>query len=251
MDNTLIFELPSNGLVYEASNPLSLGKLELRYGKATDEDILANASLIRNNTVLYKLIESLIIDKSIDLDTMIVEDHNAAVLAARVSMYGEKYKTKIKCPECGASITKEVEINPDKFKYLEIEPAEPRTNKFKYKTSFGNDLVLKLLTIKDLKEIEEVEKASKKINPKGFSPRTQQLRRQILSVNGESEMAKIIKFIDNLSSRESKEIRDYIRKISPAADLKTDFVCFNCGLEIKDIETDIDVNFFWEIENNT
>jgi len=111
--------------------------------------------------------------------------------------------------------------------------------------------MLKLLTIKDLKEIEEVEKASKKINPKGFSPRTQQLRRQILFVNGESEMAKIIKFIDNLSSRESKEIRDHIRKISPAADLKTDFVCFNYGLEIKDIETDIDVNFFWEIENNT
>ena len=43
---TETIELPSKGLLYPESNPLSSGKVEMRYMSAREEDILANQNLI-------------------------------------------------------------------------------------------------------------------------------------------------------------------------------------------------------------
>ncbi len=42
---TEIIELPSQGLVYPESSPLSSGKIEMKYMTAREEDILTNQSL--------------------------------------------------------------------------------------------------------------------------------------------------------------------------------------------------------------
>ena len=41
---TEIVELPSKGLLYPEDNPLSSGKIELKYMTAKEEDILTNQS---------------------------------------------------------------------------------------------------------------------------------------------------------------------------------------------------------------
>ena len=43
---TEIVELPSKGLVYDKENPLSSGKIEMKYMTAKEEDILTNQSYI-------------------------------------------------------------------------------------------------------------------------------------------------------------------------------------------------------------
>ena len=58
---TEIVELPSKGLLYPESNPLSSGKIEMKYMTAKEEDILTNQAYIKDGTVLDKLLKSLIV----------------------------------------------------------------------------------------------------------------------------------------------------------------------------------------------
>ena len=49
-------ELPSKGLIYSKDNPLSSGKVEIKYMTAKEEDILSNQAFIQKGVVLDKLI---------------------------------------------------------------------------------------------------------------------------------------------------------------------------------------------------
>ena len=60
---TEMVELPSNGIVYPKENPLSSGKVEMKYMTAKEEDILTNQSYIQKGTVLDKLLEKLIVSE--------------------------------------------------------------------------------------------------------------------------------------------------------------------------------------------
>ena len=53
---TEIVELPSKGFIYPKDNPLSSGKVEVKYMTAREEDILTNQSYISKGTVLDKLL---------------------------------------------------------------------------------------------------------------------------------------------------------------------------------------------------
>ena len=66
-----VIELPSKGLIYSKDNPLSSGKVEMKYMTAREEDILSNQSYIQKGTVLDKLLDSLIIDKNINADALL------------------------------------------------------------------------------------------------------------------------------------------------------------------------------------
>jgi hypothetical protein len=87
---TEIIELPSKGLVYPKGNPLSSGKVEMKYMTAKEEDILTNQSYIQEGTVLDKLLQSLIISK-INYNDLIVGDKNALLVASRILGYGKDY----------------------------------------------------------------------------------------------------------------------------------------------------------------
>ena len=52
---TEIVELPSKGLLYPKNNPLSSGKIEMKYMTAKEEDILTNQNYIKQGIVLDKL----------------------------------------------------------------------------------------------------------------------------------------------------------------------------------------------------
>ena len=58
---TEIIDLPSKGLIYPAENPLSSGKIEMKYMTAKEEDILTNQSYIQKGIVLDKLLQALIV----------------------------------------------------------------------------------------------------------------------------------------------------------------------------------------------
>jgi hypothetical protein len=87
---TEIVELPSKGLIYPKDNPLSSGKIEMKYMTAKEEDILTNQNYISKGIVLDKLIESLIVSK-VDINDIIIGDKNALLIASRVLGYGKDY----------------------------------------------------------------------------------------------------------------------------------------------------------------
>lgn len=80
---TEIVDLPSEGKFYSSDNPLSKGNIELKYMTAKEEDILTSQNLLKRGIAIDKLLESLIVDKSIDLNTMLVGDKNALIFAVR------------------------------------------------------------------------------------------------------------------------------------------------------------------------
>ncbi len=49
-------ELPSKGLIYPKDNPLSSGKIEMKYMTAKEEDILTNQNDKKQGLVLDKLL---------------------------------------------------------------------------------------------------------------------------------------------------------------------------------------------------
>ena len=71
---TEVVDLPSKGLLYPKENPLSSGQIEVKYMTAKEEDILTSANLIKSGRVIEKLLESLIVDKSIKVDDILVGD---------------------------------------------------------------------------------------------------------------------------------------------------------------------------------
>ena len=83
--------LPSKGLLYPKSSPLSKGVVEMKYMTAREEDILTNQSLIQKGTVIDELLKSLIVTKGVDYNDLLVGDKNAIMVAARVLGYGADY----------------------------------------------------------------------------------------------------------------------------------------------------------------
>jgi len=250
MSQTIIFDLPSKGLVYPLDNPLSTGKMELRYGKAADEDILANVSYIKNRTVFYKLIDALKVDKEINLNEMIMPDFNAAVIASRVAMYGDEYEPTIICPECGSK--KKMTIDVDMKHFVELDESvlfEKNKNIFEYETKNGTKLKFKLLTVEGDQSLNKF-RISSQAAGRTFNEAIQGLRYTIIEVNGKIKPEEIMVYINEMTSVESKAFRKHIMSITPQAKIVSEYMCNNCGYSHQNMEVEIDTNFFWEIQDN-
>ena len=113
---TEFVDLPSGGRFYPEGHPLhGQDTLEIRFMTAKEEDILTSQSLIRKGIVLDRLVDSVIVDKRITSNDLLVGDKNAVLIAARVTGYGEEYNVKITCPSCGSESEEEYNISDIKM----------------------------------------------------------------------------------------------------------------------------------------
>ena len=100
---TEFVELPSGGKWYAEGHPLyNQDSVEIKHMTAKEEDMLTSRTLLKKGVALDRVIKSVIMDKSIDPDSLLVGDRNAIIIATRVSGYGSEYRTKVSCPNCGA-----------------------------------------------------------------------------------------------------------------------------------------------------
>ena len=73
---------------------------------------------------------------------------------------------------------------------------------------------------------------------------TDQFKTFTLSINGVTDIKKVYKFIDDLPVRDSRFLRTAYSKLSPALNLKHDFMCRECEHE-QEVEVPITAQFFW------
>jgi hypothetical protein len=67
----------------------------------------------------------------------------------------------------------------------------------------------------------------------------------ILSVNGETDKAKVKSFIDNqLLARDSSAFRQYAKSFSPDVDSRFEFNCPECSNQER-VAVPMTVSFFW------
>ena len=231
---TEVIELPSKGLVYPKDNPLSSGKVEIKYMTAKEEDILTNQSYIQKGNVLDKLLESVLVTK-INIDDLIIGDKNALLIATRILGYVIDY---------------EVEVNGEK-ENIDLSELENRefdgstliegTNEFAFDLPHSKTpITYKVITGRDEKKIERELAGLKKINKNSSPELSTRLKYIITSVNGSDDTKDIRNFVDNfLLARDSRALREHIRETQPDVDLN---VVLGSGEEVK---VPIGLNFFW------
>tara|TARA_R110002153_G_scaffold12705_1_gene47385 strand:+ start:820 stop:1545 length:726 start_codon:yes stop_codon:yes gene_type:complete len=232
---TETIELPSKGLLYPKENPLSSGKVEIKYMTAKEEDILTNANYINNGTVLDKLMKSLIVS-DINYDDLLIGDKNAIMISSRILGYGKDYTFMYQNEEQTIDLTtlENKEIDPSLF--------TPGDNSFNLTLpTSGVEVQFKFLTHEDETKISQELKGLKKINSETSPDLTTRLKYMITSVNGSIEPKDIRQFIDNyLLAQDARALRNYINEIQPDVDLT--FFHERIGSKVK---LPIGLNFFW------
>ena len=235
---TEVVDLPSNGLLYPKGSPLSSGKIEIKYMTAKEEDILTSANLIRQGVVVEKLLESLIVDKSIKVDELLIGDKNVVLIASRILAYGKEYEVEVE----GQKI--EVDLTKLKDKKLDESVVTNGANEFEFELpATKRKLTFKMLTSGDEKVIDEEIKGYEKIHGIGYELTTR-LKHQIISVDGDSKKASINSFVDNeFLSRDSIAFRTYVAEIQPDVDMTSTFTDSE-GNE-KEFTVPMTVTFLW------
>jgi hypothetical protein len=232
---TEIVDLPSQGLIYPESSPLSNGKIEMKYMTAREEDILTNQNYIQKGTVLDELVKSLIVSK-INYDDLIIGDKNAILVASRILGYGKDYKFTWGGEEYEIDLTT-VDNNP-----LDTKLFKKGINEFDFTLPATNTpITFKLLTGNDEKKINAELEGLKKINKNSSAELSTRLKYIITSVNGDRESKSIREFVDNyFLARDSRALREYIKEVQPDIDL----TFFPNGSNEK-VSIPVGLNFFW------
>ena len=244
---TEVITLPSEGKCYPSDNPLSTGQLEIKYMTAKEEEILASQNLIKKGVVLDKLFESIIVDKNINPDDIILGDKNAIMLATRILGYGPEYIVEIEDSE---GIRSKFSVDLSKVQTKDIDMSLLNANnEYEFETPIGkNKLVFKLLTHGDEKAIDGDIKALNKLNRESSSELTTRYRYMIKSVDGKDDTKSIVDFINNrFLARDTKAFREHLKKIQP--DVKMEFEYTDPASGEKEVRSiPMGVGFFWPSE---
>jgi len=232
-------DLPSKGLLYPEDSPLSSGKVEMKYMTAREEDILTNQNYLRDGTAVDRLLKSLIVDKTIDFNQLLLGDKNAIMVAARVLSYGKDYDISYE----GENYT--VDLSTLNSNYLDEKLVKDGKNEFVFVLpSTDNTITFKLLTHGDEKAIDREVAGLKKIDKKSDAGSSTRLKHMITSVNGLTEKKDVRNFVDNyLLAKDARELRKKYIEVSPDINMVTTVDTLDGGQE--DIDVPVTLKFFW------
>ena len=243
---TEVISLPSKGYFYPEDNPLSSGKIEIKYMTAREEDILTSANLIQQGVVIEKLLESLVVSK-VNLDDMLIGDKNAVMVASRVLAYGKEYKIEFNDGNSGRKREETADLTTFEPKEIDFTKFTKGINAFEYELPASKrKITFKLLTQGDEKAIDIQLKSLKKVMKKsGIDPEmTTRLKKTILSVDGNSDVAFISKFVDNeFLSIDSLAFRAYLISMTPDLDMTYYYEADNGDSE--EVAVPMTAEFLW------
>lgn len=244
---TEIIDLPSKGWFYPANHPLSSGKIEIKMMTAREEDILTSTNLVKKGIVLQRLLESLIVNKKIKQEEILLCDMNGIFVAVRRLAYGDKYgPLKITCPSCGEDCQHTVDLSLIEPKPFDFEKYPRGINNFTATLPYCKKMICyKILNQKEDDMVDGEVKAMSKVNKDRSTAITTRLKYVIQSVDGNCEIVDIRKFIETeLLSRDNLYLRTHIKDNIPDLDMRFQFVCPNCDHADK-LEVPMTVEFFW------
>ena len=238
---TEVVDLPSKGKLYPPDSPLASGTIEMKYMTAKEEDILTNQNYIEKGIVIDKLLQALIVDKTIDYNQILIGDKNALLIAARILGYGKDYEFEY----AGAKENIDLSLLENKDLHPDVEKATENSFNFTLPAT-GKVITFKLLSHGDEQKIDQEVKGLKKINKESSAELSTRLKHMILAVNGDSERKNVRSFVDNeFLARDSRAFRNYLRDFQPDVDMT--FYPEN-GPD-GGVDVPIGVNFLWPDAN--
>jgi hypothetical protein len=244
---TEFVELPSEGKYYPEGHPLcGETSIEIKQMTAKEEDILTSRTLLKKGVALDRVLASVIVDKSIDPDSLLVGDRNAIIIATRVSGYGNDYSTKVTCPACGTAQEYTFDLNSadifgggnstlgviknDDGTFNVVLPKTGITATFRLLTGYDEKTLL------SGSELDKKQKVERNV--------TRQLSSMLVAANGDTSAQAINYLVGNLPSMDTRHLRLAYRETAPNVDLTQHFECSECDHE-QDMEVPLSADFFW------
>ena len=227
----------------------------MKYMTAKQEDILTTQSYIKDGSVLDRLFQSLIVSNGngqpIKYVDLVTGDKNAIMIAARVLGYGKDYEVEVTDPFTGKKQKETIDLTQfDNKPYDGSAQIAPHTNEFEF-TLPRSQRVVTFMAMTESKErrvkhqVEELNKANRKLKDETSRELTTRLKTMILSVDGDTDSKVISHFVDNeLFAVDSKALRNHINEVVPDIDLNWEFISEETG-ERREMILPMDVTFFW------
>jgi hypothetical protein len=246
---TEIVHLSTGGQFYPENSSLH-GKesIEIKYMTAKEEDILTSPSLLKEGKTIDRLLESVMVDKTINVEDFLVADRNALLVACRVTGFGSKMPTNISCTHCGG-------LNEVEFDLTEMETEtlledgsslgvarEGPFYSFELPISKVH-ITIRPLFVSDEKYLEKLQVQQDKLNlPQ--TRLTDSLRQIIVSVNGDVNESTKNNFIDVMPAQDSRHIRNIYKLVVPSYVGRKNMTCLHCQRE-SEVEVPFNTDFFW------
>jgi len=246
---TEFVDLPSMGRFYPEGHPLhAQNSIEIKQMTAKEEDILTSRSLLKKGIALDRVIESVIMDKNVNPNDLLIGDRNAIIVATRVSGYGSEYLTNVTCPNCSHTQKYEFDLNAgavyhgDEITDLQLVDHGDGTFSTTLPRS-GFEIRFRLLTGRDEKILtQNAENSRKSRGPEKNI--TTQLKNMVVSINGETNRTMITQGVEVLPSMDARHLRQAYKLAAPNVDLSQYFECEECGHE-ETMEVPLTADFFW------
>jgi len=201
---TVIVNLASQGKIYPETHPLSSGKLEMRYMTAYDEDVLTNASYIREGVVFDKLLETIIVT-DIDVADISPVDKDGLLIHARILAYGAEYPVTVSDPET-MNVLKRI-VSLDKLQNKPFDLVSDKNGEFDYQVNEKTHI--KFTWVKDTSDSDKI---------------SDTLKLAIREVNGDRKSATIEDFVRyEFMAIDAKKFRKYMLNNMPGLDMTFEF----------------------------
>ena len=229
---TEFVELPSKGLLYTQNHPLhGQDSIEIKQMTAKEEDLLTSKTLLKKGIAIDRLVQSLLVDKRIKVDSLFVGDKNAIIIAIRKSGYGAEYSTKITCPNCGAVQKRTFNLN-------------------EFNTYSGQDIdKLDIINNADGTFTTELPKTKLSITFRlltGHHEKTLVSGMKLDRQQKHHERA-VTRQLKNIPSMDSRHLRLCYKLAAPDVELTQQFICEECDFD-QDLEVPLTADFFWPNE---
>ena len=238
---TEIVDLPSEGNFYPEGHPLhGVDSIEIRHLTAKEEDILTTQSLIKKGLAINKVLESIIVDKRIKVEDLLIGDKNALIIASRVYGYGPDYNVTLTCGECSTDFDTTIDLQSFDLKKINLDHVKEAIEKTEHNTFIvtlpKSQFVVefRLLTSKDEAKLSRI---------KG-NPSTNILKSIIVTINGQNDSFFIDRALQALPILDANLLKRLYSAVMPDVDMSCDVECDNCGEEFK-VEVPLTAEFFW------
>jgi hypothetical protein len=254
---TELVDLPSKGQYYPEGHPLKdKENVEIRQMTAKEEDILTNKSFIKKGVVIDKLVESVLVDKSIDVSSLLVGDKNAIMIALRISGYGPEYDVGLVCLECGNKNQKKIDLSlAEVYDSAKIGDLSATNEELKHERLPNGSVLIqlprtgwyvecRLLNGSDEKRLLNYVEAKRKGGGTDELTLTEQLFMIVDSINGITDKEQLVAGINKMPAYDAKHLRTVYQKLIPNIKIMSKYNCSACLAE-QEVEVPFTQEFFW------
>ena len=241
-------DLPSQGRYYPEGHPLAgVTSVELRHMTAKEEDILTSDALLRKGLALDRMLQSLLVDKTLNLDEFLVGDKNALIIASRVTGFGADYEIQQACPSCQETNETIFDLHTLQTHFAEelpegVELTEGGAFTFTLPTTQVT-IEMRLLTAATEKRLADATTQRKKMKlPDTRS--TDLLKAVIVSINGVTDPSMLTRFVDLMPVKDARHLRKTYELVKPDVNMTHDFTCEHCAY-VGRVQVPLTAQFFW------